>query len=321
MYAAIQITPNKVFMERSKRCLLFLPLLLGVGSLRAQTDHDAIMMNKYQWCNGVSYTNAKWARYWEGAYKRTNENIGTLTTQSLMYMTNYGISDRLNIMGGISYIRTNASKGTLHGLEGLQDAGLYIKWKAAGIKAGRGRISLLASGGISTPVSSYVIDFLPMSIGLGSTNLSVRGIADYHAGIFFATVSAAYTRRSNVKLDRTSYYTTEIHLTNEVKMPDAAAFDLGMGIRKKYLVAEAQLKRMVTLGGFDIRKNDMPFVSNKMNSTAAGMHVKYTLPFYAHVELTADAGYVLSGRNVGQATYFGAGGYYIFSFRKDKNNL
>src|SRR5688500_1213231 len=113
--------PNKVFMERLKRCLYFLPLLMYVGSLMAQTDHDAIMLNKYQWCNGVSYTNAQWTRYWEGTYKRTNENIGKLTTQSLMYMTNYGISDRLNIMGGISYIRTNASKGTLHGLEGLQD--------------------------------------------------------------------------------------------------------------------------------------------------------------------------------------------------------
>jgi hypothetical protein len=238
-----------------------------------------------------------------------------------MYMTNYGISDRLNIMGGLSYIRTNASRGTLHGLEGFQDAGLYIKWKAAEIKTAHGKFSLLTSGGFSTPVSNYVIDFLPLSIGLGSTNLSARGIADYHAGIFFTTVSAAYTRRSNVKLDRTSYYTTEIHLTNEVKMPDAASFDLGIGIRKKYLIAEAQLKRMVTLGGFDIRKNDMPFVSNKMNSTAAGMHVKYTLPFYAHVELIGDAGYVLSGRNVGQAAWFGAGAYYIFSLKKTKNTL
>jgi hypothetical protein len=98
-------------------------------------------------------------------------------------------------------------------------------------------------------------------------------------------------------------------------MPDAATFHFSIGVRKKYLVAEALVNNMTTLGGFDIRKNDMPFPSNKMNMTTAGAHIKYTLPFYTHIELVADGSYVVAGRNVGQATTFGLGAFYIFSFK------
>lgn len=272
------------------------------------------MMNKRQWCNGATYMYAQWNTYWEGTYKRTNDNIGRITTQSLMLMTNYGITDKLNIIAGLPYVWTNASKGTLHGMKGFQDASLYVKWKPLTANIGKGKFSLLAVAGISTPATNYVLDFLPMSIGLGATNFTGRLLVDYKRGIFFTTLSGAYVRRNNIKLDRNSYYTTEIHYTNEVAMPDMAMYDFSIGIRKKYLVAEALLSNMTTLGGFDIRKNDMPFPSNKMNSTSAGVHIKYTLPCFTHVELTGDAAYVVAGRNVGQATAFGVGGYYIFSF-------
>lgn len=284
-------------------------------SLYAQTDHDAIMMNKSQWCNGASFMQSSWTNYWEGTAKRNNENIGALTTRSVMGMSNYGITDKLNIMAGLSYVSTSASRGTLHGMKGFQDGSVHVKWKPVTLLAGKTRFSVLAVAGISTPVTDYVIDFLPMSIGLGSTNISGRLIGDMQSGIFFTTLSGAYVRRSNVHLDRTSYYTTGIHYTSEVQMPDLALYDVSIGIRKKFLVAEALLTSMTTLGGFDIRKNDMPFPSNRMNTAAAGIHLKYTLPCYTHVELTGDASYVFSGRNAGQAATFGAGGYYVFSFR------
>ena len=94
-----------------------------------------------------------------------------------------------------------------------------------------------------------------------------------------------------------------------------ATFNFSAGVRKKYLVAEALVTNMTTLGGFDIRKNDMPFPSNKMNSTVVGAHIKYTLPSYSHLEFVADANYVIKGRNVGQGTTLSGGVYYIFSFK------
>jgi len=289
-------------------------------TLSAQTEHDAIMMNKNQWCNGFSYMRSQWSDYWEGTFKRDNANIGTITTQSVMYMTNYGISDKLNIMAGLPYVCTNASKGTLHSMKGLQDASIYLKWKPLSVKSGKGKLSFFAVAGLSTPASNYVRDFLPLSIGLGSTNASGRLLIDYQRKAFFTTISAGYVLRNNVKLDRDSYYTTEIHNTDEVKMPDAAVYNFSIGIRKKYIVAEALLNTMTTLGGFDIRKNDMPFVSNRMNNTSVGVHTKYTLPFFPHIELTGEADYVISGRNVGRATSYSAGIYYIFSFNPNKSS-
>ncbi len=285
--------------------------------LNAQTDNDAIMMKKNQWCNGATWMYSRWDHYWEGTFKRDNENIGTVTTQSVAYMTNYGITDNLNVMAGVPYVWTHASAGTLHGLKGFQDLSLFIKWRPLKLSMAGGRkFSLFAVGGLSTPLSNYVIDFLPISIGLGSTNLTGRLTADFQSGIFFTTLSGAFIWRSNVKLDRTSYYTTEIHNTNEVEMPNAADFNFNIGIRKKYLVAELIAERMLTLGGFDIRKNDMPFVSNRMNSTNIGVHAKYTLPFYTHIEVLGGGGYTVDGRNVGQSLMFHAGTYYIFKLGK-----
>lgn len=295
--------------------LVIITVLLAATTLNAQTEHDAIMMNKNQWCNGATYMYSQWTNYWEGTHKRNNDNIGTLSTQSVMYMTNYGITNRLNIMGSLPYVWTKASKGTLHGLNGLQDASIYAKWKIASIPAGAGKLSLLGVACVSTPVSNYVVDFLPLSIGLGTTNLTGRGLIDYQQGSFFTTIGAAYVYRSNVKIDRTAYYSDQMHITNEIKMPNMATFNASIGIRKKYLVAEVMANNMTTLGGFDIRKNDMPFPSNKMNATTAGVHFKYTVPSFSHLELVADGSYVLAGRNVGQSTNFGVGAYYIFSFK------
>jgi hypothetical protein len=299
--------------------LIFICAALSYSRLSAQTEHDGIMMNKNQWCNGATYMNSTWSDYWEGTFKRNNDNIGRITTQSIMYMTNYGISDKLNIMAGLPYVWTNASKGTLHGMKGFQDASVYLKWKPISVKSGAGRLSLFAIGGVSTPVGNYVRDFLPLSIGLGSTNVSGRLLVDYQRKALFTTISAGYVLRNNVKLIRDSYYTTEIHNTDEVKMPDMAVYNFSVGIRKKYVIAEAVVNNMTTLGGFDIRKNDMPFVSNRMNSTSVGIHAKYTLPSFTHIELTGQAEYVVAGRNVGRASTYSVGMYYIFSFRPNKS--
>jgi hypothetical protein len=299
--------------------LLSVVLFLCSYQVNAQTDNDAIMMKKNQWCNGATYMHSHWKDYWEGKLKRNNENFGTVTTQSVMYMTNYGITDNLNVLAGASYVWTHASAGTRHGYKGLQDLSLFVKWKPVTLSVAKGKLSLFAIGGLSTPLTNYPIDELPLSIGLGSTNLSGRLMADYQQGIFFTTISGAYIWRSNVKLDKTSYYTTDIHYTNEVEMPDMANFNFSIGIRKKYLVATALLDNTTTLGGFDMRRNDMPSPGNRMNSTSVGIHAKYTLPFYTHVELLGGGSYVLTGRNVGQTLSFHVGGYYIFSF-KNKNS-
>jgi len=282
----------------------------------AQTDVDAIMMNKKQFCEGFTYDHSSWDHYWEGTFKRTNENLGTVTTQSVMYMANFGITDKLNVMAAAPYVWTHASQGTLHGMKGFQDLSVFVKWKPITKSLGRNRFSLFAIGGISTPLSDYVIDFLPMSIGLGSTNLMARGMVDYRRARFTVTGSATYVWRSNVKLDRDSYYDTELHFTNEVKMPNAALYQLRTGYRGRYLIAAALLTKWVTLGGFDITKNNMPLSSNRMKATMVGANIKYTLKSFTNLSLLAGGNYTIAGRNMGQATAFNVGAFYAFYFGK-----
>lgn len=280
---------------------------------KAQTVDDAIMMSEKQWCNGLTYMHSSWNEYWEGTTKRTNLNLGRVTTQSVMYMTSYGITDKLNLLVNVPYVWTNSSAGTLHGMKGFQDIDVDLKYEFYKTKIGNGNLSLIGLVGVTTPLSNYENDFLPMSIGLGSTNLSGRLTADYQSGLFFATLSSAYVFRSNVTIDRTSYYTTQINYTNEVDMPNQLYSNLFVGIRNSRLTVQAQLMNMYTFGGFDIRKNDMPFVSNQMNSTSLGAHVKYFLPFITNLEVVASADYVIAGRNVGQAQTYMGGFFYILS--------
>ena len=55
---------------------MFSPLLLLLCyQSQAQTESDGIMMNKKQFCNGVTYMYSTWDQYWEGTLKRKNEEI------------------------------------------------------------------------------------------------------------------------------------------------------------------------------------------------------------------------------------------------------
>jgi hypothetical protein len=306
----------------TKRIYLFIKgavlcsvLLLFLGA-KAQTDADAIMMFKNNFCSGIMYQNSSWDHYWEGTRKRDNANLGTVSTQMLGVMGTYGITNKLNVIFNLPYVKTKASAGQLQGMKGLQDLSLWVKWLPLQRELGKGTLSLFAIGGYSFPVSDYTPDFLPLSIGLGSKTVSLRGMVDYHVGDWFATGSATYNRRGNINLDRQAYYTTEMHYGNEVAMPDAAQYQLRAGYRSHRLIAEAVVSRWETLGGFDITKNNMPFPSNNMDMTTAGVNVKYEFKKLKGVSLIGGGNTTLAGRNMGQSTSYYGGIFYVVNFNK-----
>lgn len=294
----------------------FIVAAIMTGTAMAQTDIDGVMMEKNALCIGPMAGYSSWKNYWEGTLKRDNANLGTVSTTMFTIMGNYGFSNKLNVLFGLPYIKTKASAGQLAGQKGVQDISLWIKWKAYSKKIGQGRLNLFAIGGYSLPVSDYTADFLPMSIGLESKNLSFRAMADYQRGGWFGTLSATYMRRSNITLDRNAYYTTEMHYTDEVKMPDMIAYNIRAGYRNKGLIAEAFFDNMITQGGFDITRNNMPFPSNQMNAGRIGFNFKYDMPFHPQLSLTGNAFTTVTGRNMGQASGFNAGVFYVFDLSK-----
>jgi hypothetical protein len=306
-----------------KKLIIGMLLLVPILAM-AQTDIDAIMMEKNALCIGPGYSYSSWKNYWEGKLKRENLNLGTVSTQMFNVMGAYGVTKKLNVLFGVPYVMTKASAGTLHANKGIQDLNLFVKYNAYKTKIGDGIFSVFAIGGFSTPLTNYVADYLPLSIGLHSTNLLARGMVDYQLGSFFVTGSATYVYRSNVKIDRTSYYTTEEHDTRDVEMPDMATFNLRAGLRTYHLIAEAVFNNMTTLGGFDITRNNMPFPSNRMNATTAGVNIKYTPAFAPRLSVVGGGNYVIKGRNIGQALVVNGAIFYVFNLgrkeKKDTNN-
>ena len=299
--------------------MIFCMLLLAtIKPATAQTDLDGLMMGKNFFCVGPTVGYSSWTKYWEGTNKRDNANLGRVSNTHFMFMGNYGISSKLNVLFGLPYIKTKASAGQLAGQKGLQDLSLFIKWQAYSKHIWRGDLNTFITAGYSTPVSKYTPDLMPLSIGLHSKNTTLRLMLDYRVKNWFASASGSYVYRSNVTLDRDTYYTTEMHYTNEVKMPDASQFNFRAGYRSETWIAEAILDKWTTLGGFDITKNNMPFVSNKMNATTLGIHIKYETSFINGLSFVTDGSTTIAGRNVGQSSGFSAGVFYIMDFSKKK---
>jgi hypothetical protein len=105
--------------------------------------------------------------------------------------------------------------------------------------------------------------------------------------------------------------------SNQVAMPDVFSYNIRLGWRDMAdKVFELVLDRMNTIGGFDMRKNDMPFLSNNMEALRAGLNIKYLIPKTGGLSVMASGMHTLSGRNMGKANTIMAGLVYQAEFMK-----
>ena len=284
--------------------------LLPATPLAAQTLDDAVFMSKREVCASLFLKRDSWSQYWEGSLKRSNGNIGTLTTTEVSYMGAYGITDRFTVMASLPYVRTNASAGVLQGQRGVQDLTVSAKYKLLTTPlTTAGTLKVLAVAGVGTPVSDYTPDFLPMSIGASSKRVIGRGTLQFmsHKG-WYVNGSAGYTWRSNVTLSRPAYYTNgQLTLSDQVRMPDVTDYVVALGYDRRGLNITIPFTSQRTLGGGDIRRQDMPFVSNRMNLSKVEARVQFQIPKVNIASLRVEASHVLDGRNVGQSTGFSLG--------------
>lgn len=302
------------------KILRYLLLCILPLSSMAQTISDGLMMSKSKLCTGLMYTHDQWKDYWEGSLKRDNENIGKLTTQSLMWVGAFGLTDKVNIIAMLPYVKTEASLGTLHQMEGIQDLTAAVKYNFFRRNFAKSSLSTFATLAVSTPLGNYTPDFYPLSLGTATTNVSYRGTANYKfLDMFFINASGAYTWRSNTKLDRPSYFTKDqLFLTNEVEMPNVFDYTVSLGYLRNGLQAEVNYMQQNTLGGSDIRRQDMPFVSNRMNFSKVGALVMYYLPKPKGLAARVGYSYTVRGRNVGQTTSLMGGLLYTINFSKNQ---
>jgi hypothetical protein len=298
-----------------KRIIFTLAIFLSLQTF-AQTEIDGLLMDKNLFCVGATYGKSNWKSYWEGTFKRENLNLGKVSNSTTMINGNYGITNKLNAIFTLPYIKTKASAGQLAGLKGIQDLSLYLKWVGYTKQFKKSILKGILIGGVSTPLSNYTPDLLPLSIGLHNKTASVRAMLDFQQSNWFGTASGAYIYRGNVKLDRNTYYTTELHYSNMVQIPNATNINIRVGYRSETWIIEAIANKWITNGGFDISKNNVPFVSNKMDATTIGLHVKYETNFVDGLSFVGDGMTTVAGRNVGQTSGFTVGAFYIMDFTK-----
>lgn len=284
--------------------------------LGAQSITDGLMMPGKQLCTGFLYDRDEWSTYWEGTLKRDNLNIGTLKTESVTWVGNYGLTDRINVLGMVPYVRTSASGGTLLGQSGVQDLTLALKVQALTLPVGQGAVKAFAVGSFSRALTDYTPDFYPLSIGSASQRYSGRATLNYTAGSgLYVNGTGAYTWRDDVTIDRASFFSDgRLHYGSVVPMPSVYDYSVSFGYNRGRTLLPITFSRQVTRGGGDIRRQDMPFVSDRMNMSKLDATLLYYPQRAQNLGLRLGVTRTLSGRNVGQSTALQAGLLYVFHF-------
>jgi hypothetical protein len=302
-----------------RRTLALSPIVLFTvlcAPLAAQTIEDGIMLEKGALLTGPLYSQDSWNEYWEGGLKRNNGNIGELTTRTGSWFASYGLTTRWNVIAVVPHVRTHASQGVLHSMSGFQDLTLAAKYSFLEKPSMPiGSLRAIAAVTAVIPMSDYTPDFYPMSIGTAAQRVAGRGTVHLQTepGLF-ASGSASYAWRSTVTLDRPFYFTDgRLFLTDTVDMPNVFDYVVNAGYMKRRLMAALMFSQQRTLGGGDIRRQDMPFVSNRMNFSKIGGMLMTPLPKLENLVVQLGYAYTIDGRNVGQSSTFNAG--LLFQFR------
>ena len=297
---------------------LFVCALVVAASteVHAQALDDAVVLPKGDLVVANIYVHDSWDHYWEGSLKRTNGNIGTLTTRVNALGAAYGLSDAVTVMAGAPYVWTRASQGVLHSMRGLQDITFAMKFRAVNRPMSPvGAFRLLGVMGGGLPLTDYTPDFQPLSIGMGAGRLLGRLTASVEpASGWFTNGSGGYTVRGGVTLDRPYYFTEDrLVFSDSVVMPNVFDYSVTTGVARRRYMGAFGLSQIYTLGGGDIRRQDMPFVSNRMNFTTLSAMVQAPVPRLSRLAAQFGYRYTVHGRNVGQATTLSGGVVYRLS--------
>jgi hypothetical protein len=303
-----------------KNYFRFLGLLcasLGIITIaHAQTPLDGLMMPKGEICIALQYEQVTWDRYWEGSTIRVNQNIGTFTRQMGMPMIVGGITDKVNVILSLPYVKTAASAGQMAGVQGIQDLGISVKALFLEKTIGKGKLTGFSNLSYSTPASNYLSDYMPFSLGLGANELGIRAIGKYELDKGpYVRGSYAYLHRGTTEAEREYYYANGPFYTSTMNVPDSfqSQLTLGSWLFNYRLRVEASLTTIRSASGDDIRTYCMPLPTNKVDFDRIEGFAQYYFKNNGRgLGLIASYQQVISGRNMGQFSGYGLGITYQF---------
>ncbi len=301
--------------------LIFVVLWAASPRIQAQTPSDALMMKKSEMCVATFYQHDTWDEYWEGTLLRNNLNIGTLTRTNIMPMLAYGITDKLNVFISLPYISTSASGGQMAGVSGFQDFSVFAKYKIINLEKTSGSFQTFGTVGYSLPATSYLSDYMPLNLGLGTNELSARVIIKYeHKSGLYLRGSFAYLYRTTTEAERDFYYADKGIYTSTMDVPNTTTVDgaLGAWLFDRSIQLEVGAVKNTAQSGDDIRRQNAPQPTNKMDMTHLNAGIRFFPKFLKGFSIIAGYTQVVAGRNVGKSTILTGGLTYQFSTKKQK---
>lgn len=293
---------NKFLLTISIACMSY--------TLAAQSMVDGFMRGKGNLNTAGSYSYESYDSYYIGDSIVTNPNLGTISTKSVGLYLAGGITDYLDVIVSLPYVSVAPSQGYWSSQRGFQDLSIFAKIRALKKEIGSlGELSVMASGGLSFPVSDYIANS-PVAIGHHSTNLDGRLIVQHRLpfGVFIMA-QGGYIKKYNIKLD------TEV----EVSVPDAWDYVVKVGGTYKILYADAWINFREARSGTNIGQG-VPFPTNAISYTRTGFNLYCSIPWIKSLGASFGTSFTLSGENIGKATRFSGALIYNVPFFKDSEN-
>lgn len=304
----------------TKKIFSLLVLLSCSGALFAQTPLDAIMMEQKELCFALTYDRGSFDEYWEGTTLRKNETIAEVTRITVTPMVAIGLHSKINFYIAVPYVKTESSEpngGLLNGAKGFQDLNLALKYEIIQKELGKGKLAILAAAGYATPITNYLSDYRPYSLGNGTNEWSVRGIVQYKMDMgLYARVAGGHLFRGETKVERDYYYNNGSYYTPWMDVPNAWEYNavIGMWLLDSSLKLEANYYGQNSTSGDDIRKYNAAQPTNKVNFSQLGFSAQYFIKPVKGLGVLAYYSQMLNGRNMGKFTNFGGGLTYQFKF-------
>lgn len=278
-------------------------------------------------CILLGYDYGTFDRYWEGSYLRENQTIATVDQQTILPMAAVGIVPRLNGYISLPYINkesTEPNGGYFTGARGLQDLGLALKYQALDKQLGAGYLKAFAGAGYSTPITNYLSDYRPYSIGFGAPEFSLRAIAQYEWNNgFYLRGMASHLWRGYTKAERDYYYADGSYYTAWMDVPDAWNFQgvVGKWFFDYRLKLEGTYTTLRSTSGDDIRAYNAAQATNRTEFDRIGFNAQYYFKkSLKGLGIVAYHNRVVNGRNVPKVYSTGLGLTYQFNYLSNKND-
>ncbi len=276
----------------------FIPLILSIVSqgLFAQGILDGYMKGKGKLDIAISYAFEESNEYYKGI-----ELSSVLTTvNSGGVFAAYGISDDFDMLFSAPYV-------TINDAGGLQDGGLYGRYKVLEKVKNKSTSRWMIGGGVNTPLSNYELDSLG-AVGLQVTSFDARSIFQYENSGAFIQFQTGFIWRYDFFNDG---------ITHEV--PNFFPISLKVGGASASTYFDIWLDIIAPIGGLDDNNiNRPPLQTFATAYTKVGGTLYFTIS--DSFGIVVNAATTLNGRNTIKSTRGGIGLIFKFNFIQISNS-